>query len=368
MKKTKVVSALTALAMCLGNFMSVTAFAEADKADEQAESIEATAGDIDCDGKITATDATQLLKTYTEMSSGRYELKDGELQVLDVDSSGKIEASDASLLMKYYAGLSGGFNGSLEEYIDCLEKLEEERRKNTTTTTTATTTTTTTTTTKIKTTTTSKTTTTKTTTATTTATTTNGVMLDVMEYCQYPDYPTGCESAALYILLKYYDVDVTMEQIVEALPKGSTPYYYNGVLYGANPETEFVGDPRNDWSYGVFNEPVAKVAEKFRSGVKTKKGASFTELINLLNSGSPVEVWFAGNPEKGITYAESWKDPKTGETVRWPRGEHAIVVCGHDASTVTYRDPITGSSRTVSNSLFINVFNQMGCRILYYEN
>ena len=48
-----------------------------------------------------------------------------------------------------------------------------------------------------------------------------GVMLSVMEYRQHPDYPTGCESAALYILLKYYNVNVTMEEIVNALPKGA---------------------------------------------------------------------------------------------------------------------------------------------------
>ena len=47
--------------------------------------------------------------------------------------------------------------------------------------------------------------------------------LAVSEYCQHPDYPTGCESAALYILLKYYNVNVTMEQIVNKLPKGPLP-------------------------------------------------------------------------------------------------------------------------------------------------
>ena len=36
----------------------------------------------------------------------------------------------------------------------------------------------------------------------------SGVMLDVIEFCQYPDYPTGCESVSLYMLLNYYGVDV----------------------------------------------------------------------------------------------------------------------------------------------------------------
>jgi len=48
-------------------------------------------------------------------------------------------------------------------------------------------------------------------------------------------YPTGCESAALTILLKYYGVNVSMSDVVNKLPKGKLPYYENGVKYGGNP-------------------------------------------------------------------------------------------------------------------------------------
>ena len=41
---------------------------------------------------------------------------------------------------------------------------------------------------------------------------------------QYPDYPTGCESVALTILLKYYGVSVTPNDIINKLEKGKTPY------------------------------------------------------------------------------------------------------------------------------------------------
>ncbi|MBQ6180885.1 MAG: SH3 domain-containing protein [Ruminococcus sp.] len=194
------------------------------------------------------------------------------------------------------------------------------------------------------------------------------VQLDVMEFNQNPNYPTGCESAALYMLLKYYDVNVTMEQIVKALPKGPLPYYSNGTLYGANPETEFVGDPHNSYAYGVFNEPLAKTAEKFKTGVKTKKDSSIDEIIALLKAGKPVVAWYTTSPGKAIAYNDSWYDYKTGKLIRWPAGEHAVVVCGFDiaSKTLTYRDPYTGGSRTVSFSMFEDVFNELGSRILYY--
>ena len=343
MRIKRLFSAIAAAVLCIQGVTLSNAFAEDATEEQPAEPpvAEDVIGDIDSDGKITAIDASTLLNTYTELSSGRIEIDQDKLKVLDIDQSGRIEASDASLLLKYYVYITDGNEPDFDEYLNYLDELEKERAAAEITTTTTTT--------------------------TTTATTTSSVMLDVMEFCQYPEYPTGCESAALYMLLKYYDVDVTMEQIVEALPKGSNPYYKNGVLYGADPEKEFVGDPRNNWSYGVFNEPIAKVAEKFKSGVKTKTGATFTDIMNILNSGNPLEVWFCYDPEVDITYTDSWIDPATGKTIRWPRGEHAIVVCGHDDSTITYRDPITGSSRTVSNARFITVFKQMGSRIVYYD-
>ncbi len=193
------------------------------------------------------------------------------------------------------------------------------------------------------------------------------VMLDVMTFNQHPTYPTGCESAALYMLLHYYDVNVSMEQIVSVLPKGPVPYTQNGKKYGANPEREFVGNPKDFSSYGVYNRPIAMTAVAFRSGVHTKSGASLTEVISLLNQGTPVIAWYCTNPEKGITYRNSWYDYETGEFIQWPGGEHAVVVCGHDAENLTYRDPNTGSSRTMSQSFFQQVFDELGGRIVYFD-
>lgn len=66
-----------------------------------------------------------------------------------------------------------------------------------------------------------------------------------MEFCQYGNYPTGCESVALYMLLQFYKADVTVDRIYDLLPMGAQPFdTESGVRYGGNPEREFVGDPR----------------------------------------------------------------------------------------------------------------------------
>ncbi|MBR3628989.1 MAG: C39 family peptidase [Oscillospiraceae bacterium] len=192
------------------------------------------------------------------------------------------------------------------------------------------------------------------------------VILNVMEYNQHPNYPTGCESVALYMLLKYYGTDVTVEQIVNALPKASLPYTKNGLMYGPDPNKYFVGDPRNSSSYGVFNEPIAQVAEQFRPGVQCKTGAPLEDVIDILDSGNPAQVWYTTNPERGIVYRREWY-LDTGELFRWPGGEHAVVVCGHDQTTLTYRDPNTGGTVVKDIEEFRKIYDELGGRIVYYN-
>ncbi|MBR6029751.1 MAG: SH3 domain-containing protein [Clostridia bacterium] len=194
----------------------------------------------------------------------------------------------------------------------------------------------------------------------------SGVMLDVIEFCQYPDYPTGCESVSLYMLLNYYGVEVTVDQIYDLLPMGAQPYDDDeGVRHGANPEREFVGDPRSEYSYGVFNEPIAKVAEQFKPGVQTKTGASLDEIKAILATGSPVLAWYVSAPMREIMYRWSWLD-ENGEMVHWPGGEHAVVICGYNGHSLTYRDPNAGTTVVIDEDTFLKSFHELGGRIVYY--
>lgn len=195
----------------------------------------------------------------------------------------------------------------------------------------------------------------------------NTIMLSVPQYNQHPDYPTGCEAASLYMLLRYYNVDVSIEEIVEELPKGPIPYKNEGVLIGANPENEFVGDPRDSNSYGVFNEPIKLLAEKYKSGAKTKNNASFKDISEIVSKGNPVIAWFTTNTDVGILYENEWLDYKTSEQVKWPSYEHAVVVVGIYKDIIYFNDPNTGSNTGMSKKIFSEAFNQLGGRIVYYD-
>ncbi len=188
----------------------------------------------------------------------------------------------------------------------------------------------------------------------------------VITYHQYPLYPNGCESVALYILLKYYDVDVTVEEIVEALPKGSSPYRVGGVLYAGNPLREFVGDPRLYTGYGVFEEPIIEVANQFKEGIINYTGHSLDDVLALVKKGHPVQVWASINMED-TDVCVSWIDEDTGENVDWICDLHSLVVIGYDYKSVITSDSYTGKIETYNREQFEAMYNLFGKRALYYE-
>lgn len=178
-------------------------------------------------------------------------------------------------------------------------------------------------------------------------------------------YLTGCESVALTMLLKYYGVNVTPDMVIARLKKGSVPYYEDDILYGGNPEIEFVGDPYSKHSYGVYERPIIEVANSFKSGIKGGSNIPFDEVINLVQNGTPVMAWTSMGLR--LPYiSRSWIYKPTGETISWKANEHAVVIVGVNGSSITVADPIGGVLKTYSKSLFEQIYNYYGKKALYY--
>ncbi len=182
---------------------------------------------------------------------------------------------------------------------------------------------------------------------------------------QYPNYPTGCESVALTILLKYHGVSVTPDDIIAKLPKGSTPVEKNGKIYGGNPEVEFIGNPYSLNAYGVYEKPIANVANKYKSGIKIATGTSFEKILEIVKSGKPVMVWTS--MYLAVPYiSKSWIYEPTGETIYWKANEHAVVIIGYTEDKVIISDPIDGKAKYQSKSIFKERYDYYGKKALYY--
>ena len=76
-------------------------------------------------------------------------------------------------------------------------------------------------------------------------------------------------------------------------------------------------------------------------------------------------AWYVSAPMRDIMYRWSWLD-ENGETVHWPGGEHAVVICGYDDDSITYRDPNAGTTVVIDDETFLKSFSELGGRIVYY--
>lgn len=73
------------------------------------EENEITVGDVNKDGSIDASDASEVLSIYSQLSSGEIDELDSEMiKRADVNNDGMIDASDSSSILSYYSMLSKG--------------------------------------------------------------------------------------------------------------------------------------------------------------------------------------------------------------------------------------------------------------------
>ena len=194
------------------------------------------------------------------------------------------------------------------------------------------------------------------------------VLLPVDPYDQRDHYPTGCEIASLYMLLSYYGVNTSMEELANAIPKEPLPYVSGGVEYGGNPDRGFVGDPTDVHSFGVFQAPIAQTANGFRKGAEAKEGASMGDIYRCLDKGNPVIAWISSRDDGTIEhYRNAWIDCDTGERILWPSYEHAVLVCGYDEGIIWACDPLEGKLVSINASTFEKAFDDMNGRIVWYD-
>lgn len=178
-------------------------------------------------------------------------------------------------------------------------------------------------------------------------------------------YPTGCESAALTILLRYYGLNINMSDVVNRLPKGSLPYTENGIRYGGNPYVEFVGHPNSSSSYGVYEKPIISVAESFKPGIIDGRGMKLDDVLKIVSEGRPVLVWVSMN--MAVPYiSTSWIYKPTGEKISWMANEHALVIVGYNQNNIVVSDSLYGSIKYYNRNVFESRYNTYGKRAVYY--
>ncbi len=191
---------------------------------------------------------------------------------------------------------------------------------------------------------------------------------------QLPKYPSGCEAASCTMVLKSYGFNISLDQMINAIPRGKL-YTKNGQLYGPDMNYTFAGTPtgHSNYSvssrgYGIFAPGVTNslqnVINQRGGGYKAVNvsGCSFDQLLSYVSEGKPVIVWatYLMQPSYG---RNSWKvvgaNGKTW-TFSYPKSTHVMVLSGCSANTVTCVDPYGNNVVTHDKSLFRDRWNLLG--------
>lgn len=154
---------------------------------------------------------------------------------------------------------------------------------------------------------------------------------------------TGCELVSGMMVLQYYDCNVTVEQMIQSVPRSSLTKS-GGMLYGESPSDSFIGDPHSEDGFGCYAPVLASGMNTFL-GKEGKyraidcTGGSLPDLAEqYIPHGTPIIIWATMNmndPAPG----KVWKLNSTGKPFQWIAGEHCLVLVGYDWDNYYFNDP-----------------------------
>lgn len=182
-------------------------------------------------------------------------------------------------------------------------------------------------------------------------------------------YPTGCESVSLAMVLQYYGVDISVDEIIQTcLPKGEAPHELpDGTLSGCDPLTHFPGDPYSPDGWGCFAPAVRCAAQRAleekrplsRLIVEEVCGESLETLCSRYVQEDIPVILFATIHMQEPTPAETWRTPQ-GRLVRWISPMHCLVLIGFDETGFFFQDPTDGENAWFPKEAVLHAYEAQG--------
>lgn len=165
---------------------------------------------------------------------------------------------------------------------------------------------------------------------------------------QYPELPTGCEVTSLTMVLNYNGIEADKCDIADN-------YLKKGEVGTTDFRKAFVGDPRDEDSFGCYAPVLVKTANSYLSAKNSKlkatdlSGTELDALLLYIDRGVPVIIWGTQNCKTG-SYTEEWEI--NGTTVSWYYPEHCMVLLGYSDVQVWVADPLKGEVLTFDRVIF----------------
>lgn len=193
-----------------------------------------------------------------------------------------------------------------------------------------------------------------------------GDPLPVPLLCQHPELPTGCESCAAVMALRYMGEKVGMCEFARDWLEKSNDFLLVGeTLYGPDPREVFAGDPFTEQAFGCYPKVIENAIRRHGKTCTATalQGVSLPELCRTcIDDGRPVLIW-ATMEMKEPTEGRTWILP-SGESYTWTAGEHCMVLIGYDEDNYIMNDPQTGKVVKYPKWLTESRYNFLGMNAL----
>jgi uncharacterized protein YvpB len=180
---------------------------------------------------------------------------------------------------------------------------------------------------------------------------------------QMPDLPNGCEVTSLSMLMNYYGIKVSKNELAETIQHVDS--FTDGGKYRGNPHQGFVGHMSiANAGWCVYNEPLYNVARKYTSHIENITGSDFLSLLKLVSIGHPVLI-ITTTTFNRVNDMQTW-DTNTGKVNVTP-SSHACVITGYSKpkKVVYVNNPYGYKNQPVNWKNLQASYNQQGRQALY---
>lgn len=192
------------------------------------------------------------------------------------------------------------------------------------------------------------------------------IQLDVplLNQMDEPRLFNGCEVTSLAMLLQFWGMDVTKNELAEQIPR--VPLQYGDGQNG-NPNMGFVGNMEDGPGLGVYHGPIFYLANTNISDqlmVQNLSNHPFSSVLEKVSQGLPVWV-ITTTSFSPLSALETWSTPQG--TVGITFNMHSVVITGYDQEYIYLNDPYGTKNKKVNKEQFIAAWEQMGSQAIVIE-
>lgn len=167
------------------------------------------------------------------------------------------------------------------------------------------------------------------------------------------NYKTGCELVSGAMLMQYYGIDCTPQQLYQEIAKVPAPVGADGIGY--SPQAYFIGQPEQIDGYGCYAIPLMNamnvLLQQEEWNAVNISGTDLEDIVNTyLEKDVPIVIWATirmSEPKEGNHWTL-----EDGSRFQWIAGEHCLVLVGVDEHYYYFNDPdcegeVVGYERSV---------------------